>query len=118
MTKFYIARDGNGSLWLYLGEEPPTKRIEEYSASSSSCESAIFLYQDHPAGKDVSFEGGPVEVIFSTMAEFEMMKGILFSQKMRIAAMRCCQNCRKNYEDERCKLSNECAHFEHWEPIP
>ncbi len=110
MIKFFLKRHKlDNVLYLCIGKS-----------------SNYFIHQqqidtDHPAGKNVTPDGGPVEVILSTMAEFEMMKSILFSQKMMIEKMRCCQNCRKNYEDEKCVNKcepNECADFEKWEPIP
>lgn len=104
MIKFYIARDEDKSLWLFSGEKPPIKGEspftddKRYIAFSPSLEPPISLEKDHPAGKNVTFEGGPVEVILSTMAEFEKLKN--------------CQNCRGEKE---CHC-DECMEMSEWRP--
>jgi hypothetical protein len=89
--KFWIARDKDNQLWFYVGDKPPIKSnpfrsldVKIYIQSSPAYENPLRLEENHPIGKNVTFEGGPVEVILTTMPEFTKMTETLFSQRRKI----------------------------------
>lgn len=94
MIKLSVVKDRDGELTILHGDSNNLK------------------YWDGELGKD-----HPVEVIISTMAEFEKMKDILFSQKRVIEKLRCCGNCRNQGNSDHCIFDAECGNNEAWESI-
>lgn len=60
----WIARDKDGTLWMYWGSKPILNLLKDGYQNNGRCMLIQFMIENEEDFKDVTFEGGPVKYQF------------------------------------------------------